>query len=122
MLIIFVAMTLKTGQGALAQYTRLPADHITHKPAAVSFTQAAGIGLAGTTAYQGLERAKLEAGQTILVNGGTTAVGSFAIQIAKAKGCTVVATCSTANIEVVKGLGADEVIIVIVCFRATLII
>ncbi|KAF8504133.1 hypothetical protein BU17DRAFT_58327 [Hysterangium stoloniferum] len=103
-------LPLRTGRGALAQYVRIRADEISLKPTNIDFLQAAGISLAGLTAYQGIEYMKLEAGQTIFVNGGTTAVGSCAIQMAKAKGCIVVASCSTANVEIVKNLGADEVI------------
>ncbi|KAF8507264.1 hypothetical protein JB92DRAFT_2735765 [Gautieria morchelliformis] len=105
-----VPMTLKTGQGALAQYARVHADQLARKPESIDFTQAAGISLAAMTAYQGLKLAKIKAGQAIFVNGGSSSVGSFAIQIAKAKGCKVVSSCSTANVELVKSLGADEVI------------
>lgn len=66
--------------------------------------------MAGQTAYEGLiDIGKLEAGQTILINGGSSAVGAFAIQIAKAIGAKVVATASGRNEEFVRGLGADEV-------------
>ena len=61
------------------------------------------------TAYQGLRLAQIESDQTIFINGGSSSVGSFAIQIAKAKGCKVVSSCSTSNVELVKSLGADEV-------------
>ncbi|KIJ44140.1 hypothetical protein M422DRAFT_30646 [Sphaerobolus stellatus SS14] len=105
-----VPLSIKSGQGALAQYVRLPADHLVAKPSSIDFIHAAGICLAGMTALQGLKQAGIEAGQTVFINGGTTAVGSFAIQIAKAKGCNVVATTSTPNIDIVKGLGADKVI------------
>lgn len=104
-----LALVFKTGQGALAQYVRVPADHFASKPSNINFIQASGISLAGITAMQGIRHSGLEAGQTILINGGTTAVGSTAIQIAKAIGCKVVATCSTPNVETVKGLGADIV-------------
>ncbi|KAF8590536.1 NAD(P)-binding protein [Ramaria rubella] len=105
-----VTVTLSTGQGALAEYTRIRADHLAHKPTVIDFVQAAGIPLAAMTAYQGLRLAKLDAGQTILINGGSTSVGSFAIQMAKVRGCRVVSSCSTTNIELVKNIGADEVI------------
>lgn len=61
------------------------------------------------TAYQALAHAKLEAEQTILINGGSSAVGAFAIQIAKAKGAKVYTTASAKNEEYVRKLGADEV-------------
>jgi NADPH:quinone reductase-like Zn-dependent oxidoreductase len=79
------------------------------RPPNVSPVEASGIALAGQTAYQALiDIGQLEPGQTILVNGGSSAVGAFAIQIAKAKGAKVVATASTKNQEFVQQQGADE--------------
>ena len=103
------ATTFSTGQGALAQYARVHADQLSRKPMSIEFTQAAGISLVAMTAYQGLRWAKLEAGQTIFINGGSSSVGSMAIQMAKAKGCKVVSSCSAPNVDLVKSLGADEV-------------
>ncbi|KAG9081108.1 hypothetical protein FRC07_014640, partial [Ceratobasidium sp. 392] len=101
----------KGGQGALAEYVSVPTSLITLRPPSLVATQAAGIALAGVTAHQALFRILgIESGQHILIAGGSSSVGSFAIQIAKAHGCTVTTTCSAANIELVKGLGADEVI------------
>lgn len=106
-----VALTFKTGQGALAQYSRIPAKNVLKRPDGMSATDAAGFPLAGMTAYLSLMNlAKLEPGQSVFVNGGSTAVGAFAIQIAKAKGCKVDASCSAKNFERVKGFGADNVI------------
>ena len=80
------------------------------RPKNATPTQAAGLGIAGLTAYQALEDiAKLEAGQSVFVNGGSTAVGSFAIQLAKAKGAKVAASASGKNEQYVKDLGANEV-------------
>lgn len=99
-----------TSQGALAQYVRVPADHLAIRPSNVTPVQAAGVTLAGQTAYGALlDCGKLEAGQTVLINGGSSAVGAFAIQIAKAKGAKVVATASGKNEAFVRRLGADEV-------------
>lgn len=101
---------LSTGQGALSQYTRLPAVNVVLRPKNVTPTEASGFTVAGLTAYQALfDLAKLEAGQSVFVNGGSTAVGSFAIQIAKAKGAHVAASASAKNEQYVRGLGADEV-------------
>lgn len=61
------------------------------------------------TAFGGLNDANLEAGQTILINGASTAVGSFAIQLAKLRGAKVIAVASGKNEQYVRGLGADEV-------------
>ena len=72
--------------------------------------EAAGVALAGLTAWQGLFTVGgLKTGQNVFVNGGTSSVGSFAIQFAKAMGCKVTATASTAKYDVVKRLGADVV-------------
>jgi len=98
-------------QGALAEYIRLPADYFVLRPSNVTPVQAAGITLAAMTAYQGLIHVgKLESEQTVFVNGGSSAVGAFAIQIAKAKGARVVATASGKNEAFVRKMGADEFI------------
>ncbi|KAI0655132.1 NAD-P-binding protein [Cubamyces menziesii] len=102
-------LSISTGQGALAQYTRLPAANLARRPSNVSATQASGFGIAGLTAYQALvDVARLKEGQWVFVNGGSTAVGSFAIMIAKALGAHVGASASGKNEEYVRGLGADE--------------
>ncbi|KAF8892619.1 chaperonin 10-like protein [Infundibulicybe gibba] len=76
-----------TKQGALAEYVRVPASHIAPRPQNISPTQAAGITLVAQTAYQALfQIGGLEAGQTVFINGGSTSVGAYAIQIAKAYG------------------------------------
>jgi NADPH:quinone reductase-like Zn-dependent oxidoreductase len=81
------------------------------KPNTVTFEQAAGIPLAGVTAWKGLvEIGQLREGQRVLIYGGSGGVGSFAVQIAKARGAWVVTTCSPRSREVVETLGADEVI------------
>ncbi|KAJ9117260.1 hypothetical protein QFC20_000405 [Naganishia adeliensis] len=73
--------------------------------------QAAGLPIAGMTAYEGIvKRAKVHAGQRVFINGGSNAVGSIAIQIAKQRGATVVTCCSAAKLEFVLGLGADVVL------------
>ncbi|KAF8188383.1 hypothetical protein BJ912DRAFT_1107585 [Pholiota molesta] len=102
---------LATHQGALAQYIKIPADNIAIRPPNVTPTQAAGICLAAMTSYQALFKvAKLEAGQTIFINGGSSAVGAFAIQFAKIKGAKVVASASAKNEEFIRKMGADEFI------------
>ncbi|KAG8895884.1 hypothetical protein FRB99_000293 [Tulasnella sp. 403] len=101
----------KRGQGALCQYISVPAEDVVRKPETISFNEAAGLSLSGITAYAALfDVAKLEPGQSVFVNGGSTAIGSLAIQIAKSTGCHVVATASATKITLVKSLGADEVI------------
>ncbi|KDR81831.1 hypothetical protein GALMADRAFT_276498 [Galerina marginata CBS 339.88] len=102
---------MKTHQGALAEYAKVPADHIVIRPPNVTPTQAAGITLTAMTAYQALETgAKIEADQTVFVNGGSTAVGAYAIQYAKWKGAKVVAAASGKNEAFVRKMGADEFI------------
>ncbi|KAF5324836.1 hypothetical protein D9611_004258 [Ephemerocybe angulata] len=104
------AIALPTKQGALAEYLVVPAANIVKRPANISGIEAAGVSLTAMTALQALNFAKLEEGQTLFVNGGSTAVGAWAIQLAKVRGAKVVATCSKKNEEYVKKLGADEVI------------
>ncbi|KAK0470504.1 hypothetical protein IW261DRAFT_1516310 [Armillaria novae-zelandiae] len=110
--LIHTLTSLKTRQGALQQYARMPAAYLVRRPENITFVEAAGVTLAAETAWQALFLcAKFEAGQTVFINGGSSSVGAFAIQIAKAKGAArVVASASGQNQEFVKSLGADEVI------------
>ncbi|OJT04698.1 Zinc-type alcohol dehydrogenase-like protein C16A3.02c [Trametes pubescens] len=104
-----ISQAITTGQGALAQYTRSPATNVILRPKNVTPTEASGLPIVALTAYEGLfDIAKLEAGQSVFINGGSTAVGSFAIQLAKAKGAHVAASASAKNEAYVRSLGADE--------------
>ncbi len=97
--------------GAYAEYAIVTNNQIVHKPTTISFTEAAAISLAALTAYQSLVRlGKLEAGETVCVNGCSGGVGHFAVQIAKALGANVTGICSTKNIDFAKELGADTVL------------
>ena len=98
--------------GAFAEYVRKrAASGLALKPASLSFEQAAAIPIAGVTALQALrDKGKLQAGQHVLINGASGGVGSFAVQIAKAMGARVTGVCSTGNVAMVKGLGADAVV------------
>lgn len=98
--------------GALAEYLCARADRaVTMKPSNISFEQAAGIPVAGLTALQALrDKGKVQAGQKVLVNGASGGVGTFAVQIAKSLGAVVTGVCSTRNVEMVKTLGADQVV------------
>src|SRR5437660_9751835 len=81
------------------------------KPRSLSFVEAASVPLAALTAWQALvDVGKIQAGQTVLIHGGSGGVGSFAIQIAKARGARVIATASTPNQDLLKQLGADVAI------------
>lgn len=98
--------------GALAEYVTIrETSAVTHKPANISFEQAAAVPIAGVTALQALrDMGQLKAGQQVLINGASGGVGTFAVQIAKSLGAEVTGVCSTRNVELVRALGADHVI------------
>lgn len=97
--------------GAFAELISMKEDSVAIKPKALSMEEAASIPLVGLTAWQTLiERANLKAGQKVLIHAGSGGVGTIAIQLAKHLGATVATTTSTANVDWVKGLGADVVI------------
>ena len=98
-------------QGGYAQYLIAKENEVALKAKTVSYAQAAAVPAAGSTGWQVLvDEAKLSAGQTVLIHGGSGGVGPFAIQIAKARGAKVIATASTANQDFLKKMGADQVI------------
>jgi NADPH:quinone reductase-like Zn-dependent oxidoreductase len=99
------------GNGAFAEYVIDRADRgIVHKPADVSFEQAAALPIAAITALQALrDKGELKPGQKVLINGASGGVGTYAVQIAKAMGAEVHGVCSTRNLELVRSLGADYV-------------
>ena len=97
--------------GGWAEYAVLGENEAALKPKSTTFTGAAAVPMGALTAWQSLiDAAKLSAGQTVLIHGGSGGVGSFAIQIAKAHGAKVIATASTANQDLLKQLGADVAI------------
>ncbi|TYZ59359.1 hypothetical protein PybrP1_002912 [[Pythium] brassicae (nom. inval.)] len=106
------AMTSFDATGTFAEYVALAAEFVAAKPAALDFTHAAGLPVAGETSYQGLvTHGKLAPGHRVLVLGGSSATGALAIQIAKALGAAhIAATTSTRNVALVRSFGADEVI------------
>src|SRR5438067_617916 len=94
--------------GGWAEYVIVTEGEVAAKPASLSFTEAAAVPMGALTAWQALvDVAQLHAGQTILIHGGSGGVGSFAVQIAKARGARVIATASSANQDLLKQLGAD---------------
>jgi NADPH:quinone reductase-like Zn-dependent oxidoreductase len=97
-------------QGTLAQFISIDQKSLWIIPGEMSFEEAASIPIAALTALNGLRRCEVVKGTQVLINGGTGGVGHFAIQIAKAKGAVVTATCSDANAELARKLGADETI------------
>jgi NADPH:quinone reductase-like Zn-dependent oxidoreductase len=105
------ANLLDHGYGGFAEYAAVPVDAVAAKPASLSFEEAAAAPMAATTARQGLGRhGELQPGQRVLINGASGGVGSFAVQLAKAFGAEVTAVTSTANLDLARSLGADQVI------------
>ena len=97
--------------GAFAEFMAINEADVAIKPRALTMEEAASIPLVGLTAWQALiERANLQRGQRVLIHAGSGGVGTFAIQLAKHVGATVATTTSTANIDLVRRLGADIVI------------
>ena len=97
--------------GTYAEFTVVDESELAHKPANLSHQEAATIPLVGLTAYQCLvTKSNLQSGERVLILAGSGGVGSFAIQLAKALGAEVTATCSGRNTELVSSLGADHVI------------
>jgi NADPH:quinone reductase-like Zn-dependent oxidoreductase len=97
--------------GAFAEFIAINEDDVAVKPKALTMEEAASIPLVGLTAWQALiERANLQQGQKVLIHAGAGGVGTFAIQLAKHIGATVATTTSTANVDLVRSLGADVVI------------
>lgn len=94
--------------GALAQLLAIDKKYLRVIPEGMSFEEAASLPIAALTALNGLRRCGVTSGTSVLINGGTGGVGHFAIQIAKAKGAHITVTCSPANAELAKKLGADE--------------
>lgn len=106
------------GLGGNAEYRCLPTAAtdpqqrgiVVHKPTALSFEEAAALPAGALTAYKNLQKARLRAGHSILINGASGSLGTYAIQLAKHLGAEVTAVCSARNRELVEGLGADAVI------------
>jgi NADPH:quinone reductase-like Zn-dependent oxidoreductase len=103
-------------KGAFAEYACASESNLALKPDNVTFEQAASVPIAGFTALQGLRRGglnkdgKVQPGQKILINGAAGGVGTFAVQIAKSFGADVTGVCSTNNVEMVRSIGADQVV------------
>ena len=100
-----------TAKGSFAEYACGAAAQLAMKPQELSFEQAACLPIAGITALQGLrDKANVQPGQTVLINGAAGGVGTFAVQIAKSFGTRVTGVCSTRNVEFLRSIGADDVI------------
>ena len=99
------------GTGALTEFAVVPESAAALKPANLDFVQAASIPMVGLTSWQALkDRARLKPGQKLFVPAGSGGIGTFAIQLAKYLGAKVGTTTSTGNVDLVRSLGADEVI------------
>jgi NADPH:quinone reductase-like Zn-dependent oxidoreductase len=97
--------------GSYAEYAVIPVDSLARKPKSLTFEQAAGVPIAGETAYRSLhETANLRKGQTVLIHGAAGGVGSAAVQIAKAAGARVIGTASANNQDFLRSLGVDQAI------------
>jgi len=97
--------------GALAELVAVPRDHLERVPEGVSLDHAATIGVAAFTALQSVrDHGRVAAGDRVLVVGASSGVGHFAVQLSKAAGAHVTGVCSTRNLEMARGVGADDVI------------
>lgn len=97
--------------GSFADYVAASEDALALKPANLTFEQAAAVPQAGFVALQALrDHGNVRAGQKVLVNGASGGIGTFAVQIAKSLGANVTGVCSTRNVDLVRSIGADQVV------------
>ncbi len=105
------ASVFDLGTGAIAEFVAVPESAAALKPNNLDFVQAASIPMVGLTSWQALkERVNLQVGQKVFIPAGSGGIGTFAIQLAKHLGAKVATTTSTVNVDLVRSLGADEVI------------
>jgi NADPH:quinone reductase-like Zn-dependent oxidoreductase len=108
---VFGMLPYPHGVGSHAEYVTGPARAFAFKPDSLDHVQAAALPLAALTAWQALvDTARISEGQRVLVHGAAGGVGHLAVQIAKARGAYVIGTASAGNHDLVRGLGADELI------------
>jgi NADPH:quinone reductase-like Zn-dependent oxidoreductase len=101
----------EAGFGGFAEYVSVRENNLVKKPSNISFEEASAIPIAAISALQGLrDKGKIQAGQKILINGASGGVGTYAVQIAKSYGAEVTGVCSTRNMEMVRSIGADNVV------------
>lgn len=98
-------------RGAFAEFVSTPESALVVKPKSLTFEQAASTPVAVYTALQALrDKGKLQPGQNVLINGAAGGVGTFAVQIARSFGADVTGVCSTKNVEMVRSIGANQVV------------
>jgi NADPH:quinone reductase-like Zn-dependent oxidoreductase len=98
-------------RGAFAEYSCAAENNLLPRPANLTFEQAATVGDSAFTALAAVrDQGKVQPGHTVLINGASGGVGTFAVQIAKALGANVTGVCSTRNVDMVRSIGADQVI------------
>jgi NADPH:quinone reductase-like Zn-dependent oxidoreductase len=98
--------------GAYAEYASVSEDALALKPANLTFEQAASVPMAGLVALQALrDQGNVQVGQSVLINGAAGGIGTFAVQIAKSLGADVTGVCSSGNVDLVRSIGADHVIV-----------
>ncbi|MEU4223271.1 NAD(P)-dependent alcohol dehydrogenase [Nonomuraea sp. NPDC026600] len=101
----------QVNQGGFAEYVCVREGELAPKPKNLTFEQAAAVPMAANTALLGLrDQGRVQPGQKVLINGASGGVGTFAVQLAKAFGAEVTGVCSTRNVDLVRSIGADEVI------------
>jgi NADPH:quinone reductase-like Zn-dependent oxidoreductase len=100
-----------SADSSFAEYARVATKRLAHKPASLTFEQAAAVPISAVTALQALrDKAKVHAGQKVLITGAGGGVGSYAVQIAKVYGAEVTGVASTSKLDLVRSLGADHAI------------
>ena len=97
-------------RGSFAEYAAAGEDKLVRKPASLSFEQAAAVAVSGLAAIKGLRAGRIAAGQKVLIIGASGGVGTYAVQLARAFGATVTGVCSTTKSDLVRSIGADQVI------------
>ena len=97
-------------RGSFAEYAAAPEDKLAHKPANLSFGQAAVVPISAGTALQALDAGRVQRGNKVLILGASGGVGTYAVQLAKSRGAEVTGVCSAGKADLVRSLGADHVL------------